>query len=52
MDPIKTVVQEALTAQRDLYVAWLNLKHASKAERELAELKISLIDIALKENAK
>lgn len=52
MDPIKTVVQEALTAHRDLYVAWLGLRQTSTPERELAELKISLIDIALKENSK
>jgi hypothetical protein len=52
MDPVKTVVREALLAQRKMYEVWVTLLHTSDAERELAAMKIGLIDVALKEGDK
>jgi len=38
------IVREALLAYRDRWTSWLNLWHTTEAERELAKVKIALID--------
>ncbi|ACF05148.1 gp51 [Mycobacterium phage Predator] len=41
------VVKEALLHYRSMWAMWLELKHTTDAERELARLKIALIDAEL-----
>lgn len=39
-----TIVREALFAYREKWASWLRLRHTTEAEKELAKLKIALID--------
>lgn len=41
------VVKEALLHYRSMWAMWLELKHTTEAERELARLKIAMIDAEL-----
>ncbi|AHG24443.1 hypothetical protein PBI_OAKER_52 [Mycobacterium phage Oaker] len=41
------VIKEALLHYRSMWSMWLELKHTTEAERELARVKIALIDAEL-----
>lgn len=45
----KEITREALLHLRGVYEIWLRLKLTTDTEKELAELKIKLIDNALKD---
>jgi hypothetical protein len=46
-DPVGEVTREALHNLRSVYTWWLTADHTSDSERELARMKLGLIDNAV-----